>query len=338
MTNRFKVNKRVIAAFVLVALFASTMIAALPVQASDPALPDIDLTVVGADGTTENLDQDDIDAMTHCDGIGAMVKTRPPYGTTGPYTYTGVNVNALCNMVGGIVSNSEILVIADDGYAATFTYEQVNDGIFETWEQTSPGTEPTNPQDSTGMSLILAYYIDMGSGNELISSGPLRSVPIDTPTDRYTTSNFWNKYVNKVQVIGGTTNLTIAYAPDTVDKTVPESADLTGTLTSLDTFQGIAGKTINLYCSDGGDWVPIGQAITKADGSYLFEWTPDVPLGYYQIKAEFVQDTEYFGSTAQTEAPLPGVHVVPEYTIGALMAIAACFAGLLVYRKTKTTA
>ncbi|MCW4005409.1 MAG: hypothetical protein NWF04_02245 [Candidatus Bathyarchaeota archaeon] len=338
MTNNFKLNKKFVTAFVLVALFVSTMFAALPVQAVDPDLPEIELTVVGADGTQIVLDEDDIDAMTHIYGEGAMVKTRPPYGTSGPFNYTGVGVAELCDLVGGLVSKSQIYVYADDGYWVDFTYEQVHDGIFETWEQTVPNTEPTNPQDSYGMNLILAYYIDMGSGNELIADGPLRSVPVGDPTDRYTTSSYWNKYVNKVAVIGGTTSLTVAYVPDTVDRTVPEDATISGVLTDVTAAAGIAGKTISLYRSEGANWVRIGQTTTEADGSYSYDWTPNVPNGYYHIKAEFAQDTEYFESTAQTEAPMLGVHVVPEYTLGALLAIAACFAALLVYRKTKTTA
>lgn len=311
----------------LVASIAATM---LPAYA-DPPLPSMSLTVTGVNGNTQVFNQNEIAAMPQMVGLGGYTGNPPVM-----FTYTGVNVTYLASLVGGVTSHSTIrLISGTDGYTLDLNY--ADDGSIYCVSN-HMGITTLAP----GNTIILAYYNNSGDGNQLIANGPLRSAVIGPPSDSW----LWNKNVNQVQVIDGQTALTISYSPSSVDITKAQTVTITGSLTTADAGPvetppgqlpiaagtGISGKTVAIYRSDAtSGWVEIGQTTTQTNGAYSFNWTPDTAVanGNYQFKAVYSTDRDYFGSSAVTAGS--GLFVLPEYTFGALFALAACFAAFMAY-------
>jgi hypothetical protein len=136
----------------------------------------------------------------------------------------------------------------------------------------------------------------------------------------------------KARVVQSTT-LTLACSPETVDKTGSMQTTIQGTLTSG--TSGVSGKTITLTYNSGQT---IGTATTQSDGSYSYSWTVSSSLanGFYALKAQFIDDNLlYDGSEASTTSSPGGggVFVVPEYALGGLLALAACFMGFIAFKK-----
>ena len=326
MSDKQKINKRYLYIFIAIALIATTSIAILPASA-DPALPAMTLTVTGADGTTQTYDQTALAAMPVTSGTGNLRGSSS--------IWTGVDMQYLYSLVGGTTTHSQIRTLASDGYILDITTNP--DGSLHGLSSSSSGDLPAGTQ------MIIAYYINSGTGNQLLDSGsgPLRSAVLQTAY----TSGFWfNKHVTTLQISGGKTALTLSNSADQVDKTTGQTTTLSGALTTADTGSstnpvtagtGISGKTIHLYRSDATlGWVEIGQATTTTGGAYTFNWAPDasIPNGSYQFKAVYNKDNDYFGSSTQTAT---SVFVLPEYTLGALAGFVACFAAFVAYLAIK---
>jgi hypothetical protein len=128
------------------------------------------------------------------------------------------------------------------------------------------------------------------------------------------------------------TTLTVSAVPTTVDKTGGQFTTISGILTSQN--KGVSGKTISLYYNIGKEDKLITTVTTGASGSYSFNWYPAItlPNGVYVIKAAFAGDSNYKASNAATTCR-GDLHVVPEYAFGGLLALTACFAALIVYKK-----
>ena len=75
---------------------------------------------------------------------------------TPPTLYTGVAVSDLIELVGGIDENMGINVVAEDGYSITFSYNQIMNGEFITYDPAT-GNELSSPPELT---LIVAYARD----------------------------------------------------------------------------------------------------------------------------------------------------------------------------------
>jgi len=166
--------------------------------------------------------------------------------------------------------------------------------------------------------------------------------------------NFWiRKYVSPEPGHGswGTeertpTTITVGCNPTTVLKTGTQTTTISGQLTNLGS--GLTGKTIKLYYQGGaggqnvpptdGTWTLIKQTLTGSGGSYSDTWDPldTLPNGWYWIKASFEGDADYGPSSATTGVDtVSNLFVIPEYAVGTILALAVCFAGVIVYRKSK---
>jgi hypothetical protein len=163
------------------------------VQASVNLQP-ITLTVIGANGTSVVLHEGDIGSYTSYTAYGGFINSLGNLGGLG--TYTGVPINTLCNLVGGVHYGQTLLVNATDNYKWNFTYEQVN-GDFVTYSNTTPSHRVSHNKPLTTM---LAYYLN---GKNLTSGpdgdGPLRFVIVG-PEGLCTNSTYWVKRVWKLQV------------------------------------------------------------------------------------------------------------------------------------------
>jgi 5-hydroxyisourate hydrolase-like protein (transthyretin family) len=217
--------------------------------------------------------------------------------------FVGNNPGQWDNVIGAI-NGGMAASLASGGIMAVRDY---SDGVLATLVFNVIGSEPTAVT---------------------LSGGNLRSYSSDTWGTAVTTNSA------TITIERLTTELTVNYVPDTVNKYVPESATITGTLTSSGT--GVDGMEITLYRSDPilGQ-VAIGTAVTEADGSYTYTWTPETSMsnGYYLITAEFAGDSTYASSSA-TSLP-PGLFILPEYALGALVAIFAALAAFASYEAFK---
>jgi sugar lactone lactonase YvrE len=146
---------------------------------------------------------------------------------------------------------------------------------------------------------------------------------------------------NRVQVfqlppIQQSTSLTIQVSPPTVNKYGANIATISGRLTS--SSNGVPTKTILLSYYNQTELSPVEHQITASvttdvNGYYSFQWDvpTDVPNGYYIINATFNIDLNYAPSSATTTPN--SLFVVPEYALGGLAAICACFVGFAIFKK-----
>ena len=129
-------------------------------------IPDLTLTVVGADGNRVVLFSNDIAKMTSVTFDGGSRKSTGTIVNVG--NYTGIKLIDLCNLV-GITSSNNVTVKASDGYATTYTYDKVANGNgFNTYDATGNPATPTHQ-----LYLIVAYWYN---GTILGSDGPLKTM------------------------------------------------------------------------------------------------------------------------------------------------------------------
>lgn len=115
------------------------------------------------------------------------------------------------------------------------------------------------------------------------------------------------------------------------------AAIISGGLSSCSS--GIASKSIVLIYYDGANWNSIGSSVTSSDGTYSYNWIvpEDLENGVYPVKAEFQGDTEYLSSSAVTGSA-GSLMVVPEFPLGGLVALLACFSSAFIFIKLRSKA
>ncbi|MCW4025073.1 MAG: hypothetical protein NWF01_08575 [Candidatus Bathyarchaeota archaeon] len=134
------------------------------------------------------------------------------------------------------------------------------------------------------------------------------------------------------------TALNVTCTPNTVDRTVTNNTIISGQLTS--SCVGVAGKTISLAYLNTTTYIPIATVTTQSDGTFSYNW--EVPAyiqnGEYTIQAQFAGDSNYEASSANTGSGSngPNLFVLPEYELGTITAIIACFAAVLLFKKRST--
>ena len=103
----------------------------------------------------------------------------------------------------------------------------------------------------------------------------------------------------------------------------------------------MTSKTISLYYDSGtGIFQEIAQTTTSYEetngGAYSYSWeVPILTEGFHSIKAEYSGDGTYVPCEDQTLLHQDnGLFVAPEYNFGALLALVACFAALVIVKKS----
>lgn len=168
-------------------------------ESLSPSLPSTaNLTLVALNGTEYFLNSSQIATLPSTTAPGGYNQGSPPFNT---HNYTGVSLSTLANLVGGLNGDEVLMVEGSDGYAINFTYSQVVNGNFSTFDSiTGNPASPTQP-----IVPILAYYND----SQLIpaesngGSGPLM-VAIVGNDSLVTQGKYWVKWVDKVEVFGTT--------------------------------------------------------------------------------------------------------------------------------------
>jgi hypothetical protein len=137
------------------------------------------------------LNTNDIAALPSVNSMGGL---NSHGAIKGVGNYTGISIQYLCEMVGGMPNNSFVRLTAADTYTKEYTYEQIMSGTgFATYDPvTNNETQATQP-----LTPILAYAFN---GNLLSSSdGSLRSAFVG-PEGLLTLSSMWVKSVVQVEV------------------------------------------------------------------------------------------------------------------------------------------
>jgi len=154
----------------------------------------MNLTLVGPSGI-QVLNQTVIGNLPSFESWGGFKNSVGNIGDLG--NYTGVPLLTLCNLVGGINATESLEVKATDNFTVVFSYAEVVNGTFITYNnqtgQQEPYTKPLTP--------ILAYYFDnQNITNGPTGDGPLR-IAIVGPEGLVTDSSYWVKWVDLLVIL-----------------------------------------------------------------------------------------------------------------------------------------
>jgi DMSO/TMAO reductase YedYZ molybdopterin-dependent catalytic subunit len=150
------------------------------------------LTIVGADGAQIILNETGVAELPSYKGYGGFKNQLGNIRGLG--NYTGVPLNTLCGLVSGLTNTSIVKVVASDGYSSDFTFDEVVNGNFTTYN--SSGEEVSHTQPLVPM---VAYYLNDVNINES-SGGPLRLAIVGSE-GLVTNSTHWVKWVVKIEII-----------------------------------------------------------------------------------------------------------------------------------------
>lgn len=155
-------------------------------------IPNINLTLVGANGQQKILNSSELTALKSYTGYGGYINDVK--NTTYVGNFTGVPFLTLLNLVGGITSSENVTVTGSDGYQTTFTYQQVQGQGINTFDPiTRAAVSPSQP-----LTLMVAYNCN---GTSIPSGlGPL-SVAIVGPQGLLTNGFWWAYLLVKIQII-----------------------------------------------------------------------------------------------------------------------------------------
>jgi hypothetical protein len=195
--KKTKFNTKLLAAITIIVIVTVSIVTAQYgfLQNSEPQkntqLSAISLLLVGSDGTTRTLNENEIIALESYTGSGGIRSQGNHISGVG--TYTGVPVLTLVNLVGGIKTGETLTATASDNYTMTYTYDAVVNGQGFTTYDTSGSQKDAAQQ----LKLVLTYYYE---GSVLSSDyGPLR-MGILGSEGLVTQGNQWGKWVVKLQV------------------------------------------------------------------------------------------------------------------------------------------
>lgn len=180
---------------ITVIVSASIIAAQYTLNTSANNLPSMTLTLIGSDGTTKTLSENDIVALQPYKGQGA---SRSSGVVKASATYTGVPLSELIALVGGMKDGETLVVTAKDGYSNTYTYNQVVNGQdFRTYLTDGSVTTATQP-----IKLVLIYNRDGATLGT--SEGPLMIGAL-SPEGLATDGNLWAKMVVRITVTSAPT-------------------------------------------------------------------------------------------------------------------------------------
>jgi hypothetical protein len=160
-----------------------------PTPTSIPSTPVVLTIVNGSQTKTFSLAQ--LQALKVTSGYGGQ-KTKTG-NVTGPYSYKGILLTDLLNAVGGITQTNSVKVTASDNYSKTFTYAQVAQPTFNTYDL-------TGNQATAEISPVL-FVVWEQDGKALDSSaGPIQ-LGIITSKNQVADSSNWIKMTVRIDII-----------------------------------------------------------------------------------------------------------------------------------------
>jgi DMSO/TMAO reductase YedYZ molybdopterin-dependent catalytic subunit len=161
-----------------------------PTQAS-PAGGDVVLTLTGAKDT-KTFTLDAILKLPPTEGQGGMKSSTGKIEA--PALYKGVLLTDLLAQVGGMDQTQSVQVEAKDGYAMTYSPDQVLNGNFVAYD---PGTGDET-KSAGKLQVLIAYAADGKPLDDTV--GPLRLVVISDKNNQVVDGHWATKWVNKITV------------------------------------------------------------------------------------------------------------------------------------------
>jgi len=150
MATKLHIKPPFLSLLIITAIIISST--TLQVSAQEPTI-----TVTGATGTTQTYTITQLQAMPSVSMYGGFYQTNQQIGNSG--LWTGVSVLYLCNQVGGISTNNNIMVTGQGDNS--FTYDMVNSGLtFNTAYKTYDNITRNERNQTEPITLILAYLVN----------------------------------------------------------------------------------------------------------------------------------------------------------------------------------
>jgi len=164
----------------------------LALQSSDTAVQEEIALKITAGDTVKTLTLNEIKKMPSLEGWGGRMRSTGEI--EGPFEVKGVSLIELGNLVGGISPDTAVKVISRDGYTMTFSYKQIVEGDYITYDPVSKQEVPHEE-----LQTILAYETD---GNEITfqQGGPLR-IAILSAKNQVTDGHWWCKWVEEIELV-----------------------------------------------------------------------------------------------------------------------------------------
>jgi DMSO/TMAO reductase YedYZ molybdopterin-dependent catalytic subunit len=155
-------------------------------------LPGSTLDVVGLDESI-TLSIDDLSQMDVVEGYGGIKSSTGKI--TPPAMYRGVSLLELCQAVGPCDESVAVNVVAKDGYAITFSYDQIANGTFTTFD-------PITGEEISYDQPLVASVVFEREGESLSeeNEGTLRLAILSPESDQVTDGHWSVKWVRQVVV------------------------------------------------------------------------------------------------------------------------------------------
>jgi DMSO/TMAO reductase YedYZ molybdopterin-dependent catalytic subunit len=163
------------------------------IMPTDTPVPTPVLELVGSDGTSKSLTMDEIKALPVTEGQAGIKSSTGQI--TLPAAFKGVALKDIAATLGNFDDTMGVNLVANDGYAITFSYDQVISGTFTEYD---PGTgdELKSPLPVTA---ILAYEMD-GKPLDQQTDGNLRLVIVSNDPKQVADGHWSVKWVVKMEV------------------------------------------------------------------------------------------------------------------------------------------
>ena len=216
------------------------------------------LRVTGPSGT-ELLTMPAVEALPSVQGYGG---TKNKVGTiVGPNQYQGVAVLGLLSGVGGLPVGSGVKVLASDGYAVSFTYDQVHDADFAMFNPVAG--DPTTTVTGA-LQMIVAYAKD---GSPIgTTDGPLRIAIVSPAAEQVTGSGSWAKMVAWIEVTPPPLPTVTAVDPSTGPTAGGNAVTITGTGFTGATAVGFGAARLNSgFTVDSATQITVAAAPAGTD-------------------------------------------------------------------------
>lgn len=163
---------------------------AVPPTATPEAQPILE--VVGPNGS-QSLTLVDLERLADVEGEAGFKSSTGKI--TPPVIHRGVSLLTLAELLGPLDPEMGVNAVAKDGYAITFSYDQLKNGAFTAYDAAT-GDELTAPGK---LQAILAFERE-GQPLSADSEGPLRVVIVSAQRDQVTDGHWSVKWVNRIEV------------------------------------------------------------------------------------------------------------------------------------------
>ena len=150
------------------------------------------LTLIGP-GETLTYTYDELKALSATEGMAGIKSSTGKI--TLPQKFTGITLQDLADLVGGLDESMGINLVAEDGYSISYSYDQIMNGNYIAYNPVT-GDEM---KEHDPLTAILAYDVN-GEPLNVDMDGHLRLVIISDEDNQVTDGHWSVKWVNQVEV------------------------------------------------------------------------------------------------------------------------------------------